>query len=211
MYARKVKGKELTFAVSGKLWNRSLVMIDSQTESLWSHLLGRSMEGKLKGTELETLPGVIMTWKAWKEAHPKTSVLAMSRTDHVFVKAFHESPGRFVLGLRSVSSAKAYSFEVLRAEPAINDQFDKEPVLILYDTEGTGGRAFSRQLDDRILTFRQAGRGVVDHQTGSSWNLEGECLEGELKGNRLKEIPAIPSFAKAWAQFYPDGEHYEKH
>ncbi|MFT4638235.1 MAG: hypothetical protein ACI8T1_001554 [Verrucomicrobiales bacterium] len=210
MYARKVQGKELTFAVSGKLWNRSLVMVDNQTDSLWSHLLGKSMEGELKGTQLETLPGVIMTWKAWKEAHPKTSVLKMSRTADEFVKAFHESPGRFVLGVRSETAAKAYSFESLKAERVINDVFEKGPIIVLYDPEGTGGRVFSRSLDGKTLTFRLAKDRIIDGETKSIWDLQGKCMEGPLKGKSLKEIPAIPSFTKAWAQFYPDGERYQK-
>jgi hypothetical protein len=198
VYARKVQGKELTFAVSGKLWNRSLVMVDNQTDSLWSHLLGKSMEGELKGTQLETLPGVIMTWKAWKEAHPKTSVLKMSRTADEFVKAFHESPGRFVLGVRSETAAKAYSFESLKAERVINDVFEKGPIIVLYDPEGTGGRVFSRSLDGKTLTFRLAKDRIIDGETKSIWDLQGKCMEGPLKGKSLHfDIRAGPRTARS--------------
>ena len=59
MYARKVKGKTLTLSVSGMLWNRSLVILDAETKSLWSHILGRAMQGPLEGETLEALPGLM--------------------------------------------------------------------------------------------------------------------------------------------------------
>ena len=44
-----VKDRKLTLCVSGKLWNRSLIMMDKETDSLWSHLLGEAMAGPLEG------------------------------------------------------------------------------------------------------------------------------------------------------------------
>ena len=41
------------------LWNRSLVMYDVETKSNWSHILGRAMDGEMKGTRLEMLPSEI--------------------------------------------------------------------------------------------------------------------------------------------------------
>ena len=55
VYASEVGGKKLTFQVSGKLWNRSLVMRDLETGSLWSHILGECMEGELMGKKLELI------------------------------------------------------------------------------------------------------------------------------------------------------------
>ncbi len=213
MYARKVNDQELNFSVSGMLWRRSLIMIDRETKSLWSHLLGKAMDGTLKGTTLETLPGVITTWKAWKEAQPKTSVLVMSRTAREFVKEFHEQPGRFVLGLRLLHRAKAYPFEALIAQPVINDTFGEDAVLLVYDPDGTGGRAFDRRVkvknEDRTLQFERGKGKLTDRETRSVWSEEGRCVEGVLKGIELRELPAIPSFAKAWKQFYPETEIYK--
>ena len=184
-------------------------MVDKETGSLWSHLLGESMRGELKGTLLETLPGTIMTWAVWKKAYPETTVLGLDRTAREFVKEFQETPGRFVLGLRSIKSAKAYPFEALEKERVVNDTFEEAPMVVLYDRESTGGRAFSRQLEERTLTFVWKEGAIVDEETGSTWTMSGECEEGSLKGKRLKEIPAIPSFAKAWSQFYPKSTVYQ--
>lgn len=208
MYARTVKGRELNFAVSGMLWRRSLVMVDEETQSLWSHLLGEGMRGEMKGVTLPTLPGVITTWKAWKTDHPDTSVLSMSRTAREFVKDFHAQPGRFVLGLRTDEAATAYPFELLMEEGVVNDDFAGEPVAVFFDREGTGGRAFSRRLDEQTLTFKQEDGQLTDQETKSRWDARGTAVEGELKGKVLREIPAIPSFRRAWKVFYPQTRVY---
>jgi hypothetical protein len=204
--------KELTFAVSGKLWNRSLIMIDSETKSLWSHLLGRAMEGELKGTELETVPSTMVDWKTWKVDHPETTVVALSRTSREFVRDFHDKPGRFVLGLRTLTEARAYSFDILRRRPVVNDKFDGEPVVLVYRPESAGGRAFVREVNGETLEFALSGTGALeDQKTGSRWNPEtGTCEEGKWKGQQLREIPAIVSFEKAWKVFYPESDYFRE-
>jgi hypothetical protein len=66
----------LTFAVSGMLWNRSLVMIDRETESLWSHLLGEAMQGPLKGSVLTQHVGILSFAHAWRQFHPDSRLLS---------------------------------------------------------------------------------------------------------------------------------------
>ena len=39
VFDRRVDSQVLTFQVSGMLWNRTLVMYDTETQSLWSLLL----------------------------------------------------------------------------------------------------------------------------------------------------------------------------
>ena len=217
------KAEPLTFAVSGKLWNRSLVMVDSETKSLWSHLLGKAMDGELKGTVLEVLPATMVSWESWKRDRPDTTVTALSRTSDRFLKEFHEDQRRFVLGLRSLNKSKSYGLDTLTATPVINDEFDGDPVVIVFREASAGGRAFLRTNNDDkgnadneiVLEFegKLAKEGdefrMKDRGTGSLWNAEtGLCEQGSLKGRRLKEIPAIISFRKAWETFYPDDERY---
>lgn len=216
------KPEPLTLAVSGMLWNRSLVMVDTETESLWSHLLGKAMEGELKGTVLETLPATMVSWQSWKKDHPGTTVTALSRTSQRFLKEFHADEGRFVLGLRSLSKSKSYGLDTLKKTPVINDEFNGDPVVVVFRAESAGGRAFLRTLDEagekdepvaldfesKLAKQGEAER-MKDRGTGSLWNPEtGVCEQGSLKGKQLKEIPAIISFRKAWEAFYPDDERF---
>ena len=78
VHARRVGDRTLSFIVSGKLWRNSLVMMDRETESLWSHITGECLEGELTGQHLEQLPSVQTTWEQWSQAHPDTRALKKS-------------------------------------------------------------------------------------------------------------------------------------
>lgn len=75
VYARSLGDTTLTLIVSGKLWRNSLIMMDEETQTLWSHVSGEAMSGPLEGRQLETIPSVQTTWQEWVSAHPKTRVL----------------------------------------------------------------------------------------------------------------------------------------
>ena len=70
---------------------------------------------------------------------------------------------------------------------------------------------FSRLVDGDEYTFGVSGKlwrnGVVmyDHQTKSLWSgVTGECLEGQLKGQRLEILAAVPKVRwQHWKQAYP--------
>ena len=103
VYASEVDGKKLTFQVSGQLWQRSLVMRDLETESLWSHILGECMQGELKGKKLELIPAEMTTWKQWLADHPQTTVLDMSPTAKRFDReCFKRMQPVFVITARQV-------------------------------------------------------------------------------------------------------------
>ncbi|MYG00660.1 DUF3179 domain-containing protein [Candidatus Poribacteria bacterium] len=78
MYSRELDGKTYTFGVSGKLWRDALLMYDHQTRSLWSHITGEAIQGKLKGKKLKPLTSIPqIEWKTWMENYPNTKVLSV--------------------------------------------------------------------------------------------------------------------------------------
>jgi hypothetical protein len=81
VYDRRVEGQVLTFRVSGKLYRNDLVMVDTETGSLWPQILGRAATGPLRGADLALIPSWTTTLGAWREAHPDTLVLARPRCD----------------------------------------------------------------------------------------------------------------------------------
>jgi hypothetical protein len=205
VYVTNVDGQKLTFCVSGQLWNRSLVMMDVETESLWSHLLGRGMEGRHKGTVLNTIPSDITTWAVWKAEHPETSVLNLQRSSRQFIKDFYKQPGRFVVGFVGNFGMCHVSMEQLLEQPVANVDARGLPLLVAFDPEGTATRVFRRKLDDRMLTFSANVSGkLVDDQTGSTWNRGGVAVAGLLKGKTMEQQVSIPSFRRAWLNFHPD-------
>ena len=210
MYARKVKDQKLTFVVSGQLWNRSLVMMDQETKSLWSHILGECVKGKLKGTELVVLPSDMLTWEAWKEEHPDSTVLNMHRTAKNFTKDFYKDPDRFVIGFMGQYGPHHVSFSKLRKSPLLNVDARGLPLLILGDSKSTSARLFVRRVGKRELTFEEAGQQLRDTQTKSLWDRRsGTAVEGEFKGQKLEPHAGIISFTKAWKTFHSESRVVE--
>jgi len=207
VYASQVEEKKLTFQVSGYLWRRSLVMRDIETETMWSHLLGRGMRGELEGRELETIPSVMMTWGEWRERHPDTSVLAMSRTvDHYRERAW-SNPGRFVYGiaLGAGRPAPAVALERLQRDRVVPVETQGVDLVVTH-TEGGAVQAFRASVNGRELDFESSAPGrMTDEQTGSQWDATtGEALSGSMQGSRLDRVQGTLSYEAAWNAFHPD-------
>jgi hypothetical protein len=67
--------------------------------------------------------------------------------------------------------------------------------------------AFLARLDDgTALSFTPAGEEgrFVDEATGSTWNLLGEAVDGELAGSQLTAVPLDDTFWFVWFAFQPD-------
>ncbi len=203
----------MNFQVSGLLWNRSLVMRDLETNSLWSHLLGKAMRGELKGTELKILPGVMTTWEEWRLRHPKTTLLGMSRTARSFRQAVWKKPGQFVYGvhLGAGRPSPAVAFRRLQQEPVFNFEAGGHLLLATAGSRGIRARVFNRRIKGEVYSFSEARRGVMtDDRTSSRWDVAtGECLDGKMKGAVLNVLPGTVSFRSAWRDFFPDGRIFE--
>ena len=205
MYATNVDKQKLTFCVSGQLWNRSLVMLDLETKSLWSHLLGRGMQGQHKGTLLKVIPSDITTWSVWKNEHLGTTVLNLRRSSRQFVKDFYKEPRRFVVGFVGNFAMHHVAMDQLLKRPIANIDAKGLPLLVVFDPEGTATRVFRRKLDDQVLTFSADSTDTLkDDQTDSVWNRSGVATEGPLQGKSLEQQVSIPSFRRAWQNFHPD-------
>ena len=205
MYATDRKDGRLTFAVSGMLWQRSLVMYDKETDSLWSHILGQAMSGKLKGARLEQVPSVMTTWAEWSKQHPDGTVVMMKPTARRFTSKYIRSLDQFVLGITEGEDAMAWSFATLAKKGVMHDKWQDTPIVVVYDKKSATPRMYKRVVDGKQLTFKLVDGQLQDAETKSTWNLiTGRAAAGPLKGTHLVALPAISSFTKAWKQFHPE-------
>lgn len=209
--SKKSRSVAITLQVSGKLWNRNLVMRDTETGSLWSHMLGECMEGPLKGARLELIPGAMMTWKGWKERYPKTTVISLKRTAQRYEKKIYRIKADFLYGVVINGQAAAYPFDVLGERRAIDDTVAEQPILVTFDPETTRANAFSRRIGKkkkmRVLTFQwHAESGVLtDVETGTLWDPgSGRARKGKLKGQQLTMVPGLVSYTRVWKIFHPE-------
>lgn len=116
----------------------------------------------------------------------------------------------------------AFSLDLLRENQVLNEKLGEIPVALFWKTGtasaldsssiadgrdiGTTG-VFSAQIEDKILTFSVIEDGLFsDQETGSTWDIFGEALEGPLEGSRLTPLPHHDTFWFAWAAFVPDTE-----
>lgn len=147
MYDRELKGRRLTFGVSGMLYRNSLIMYDRETRTLWSHLLGFAIDGPLDGTRLRSLPSVFTTWAAWRRTRPDTDVLSPRRAPYDGYEGYYENGQTGVLGVRRRDprlkpkelvlgvmepAAKAYAFRDLERLGRIRDEVAGRPIEVVY-------------------------------------------------------------------------------
>jgi len=159
------------------------------------------------------LPATMTTWAEWKQRHPKTTVLSMSRTSKKFRENVWKSPEKFVYGvpLGVGRSAPAVSLAVLQKNGMLQFVIDDTSILVTYSEKGKRVQAFDAQVDGKMLKFTLGDKGVLkDVATGSEWDgVSGMALSGTMKGKQLTMIPGTVSYRKAWKMFYPDDKVVE--
>ena len=119
----------------------------------------------------------------------------------------------FSLDLVSGGEAKATNTSVGDTEIVI---FWKSGQATALEADSVGeGRdvgstaVFLPVIDGAELTFSAEGEGFVDEQTGSTWNIVGEAVDGPLTGTRLEQINHLDTFWFAWATYQPGTELVE--
>lgn len=192
MHDRNVNGGELTFGVSGRLYNSNVLFYDHQTESLWSQIKEEAVTGPFTGTRLTTLPSTTTTWKSWRQAHPDTLVLSTqtgfvdkdysrdpyqsyANSPQIMFPVKHRDPRlpakEKVVGVQVGDMSKAYPLSALQllAQP-LKDTVGEKVLTLTYQPEGRNAT-------------------VVETDTG-----------------RL--LPAVTAYWFAWATFHPETEVY---
>jgi hypothetical protein len=134
------------------------------------------------------------------------------------------NPTERVVGLKVDGDVIAYPFSAVEEAGVINDEVGGTLVAVMHKS-GTAsaldGReiatsrdvgsvgVFSRQLGDQILTFEANGDGAfVDVETGSTWNILGEAIGGNMAGESLDPLLSFDHFWFAWTAFFPDTDLY---
>jgi len=203
VYAREARGQTLTLAVSGMLWEHNLVMVDEQTDSLWSHLLGEAMQGPLTGERLEPLPATMTDWRTWHDAHPQTTVAMLTRSERRLRRDVYRELDRYVIGLTDGDSARAWRFDRLLAEPVVNDRLGDVAVVVVFDQAGMTAVLYERTIDGRTIVFEEKDGNLVDPQTRARWDLlTGQSTNAD--GRHLTRLPGIVAFTHSWRRFHPE-------
>lgn len=65
----------LTFDFAMGLVKNNLLVVDRETESVWSQLDNKAISGPKEGEPMTIVPTLQTTWKFWREKHPDTKVM----------------------------------------------------------------------------------------------------------------------------------------
>ncbi len=220
MYSRNGDG-DSSFGVSGKLWNGVLVMYDRETESLWTQVDGRAIEGPRTGERLSHVPSTFTSWGEWRAAHPDTLVLEkptdirdfehsrydayLADPERLFLPELSEGlggigPKDVVFGLRLGEHQTAVAEAVLQEATVINAVLGKLPVAWVRFPSTGRVVAVNRKLSGSLLLL-----GAVD---GASAGREGEVrdvLTGRVwHVDQLDALRVDRAFWYAWKRTHPD-------
>lgn len=171
-----VKGEQVEFGTSGKLWNSNLVMYDRKTDSLWSQILGEAIVGEMTGTKLAVLPADIIRFGDFKKKYPQGQVLSRDTGATRFYGRdpygdYYTTPGtyfpvknrddrlgekEFILGIVVDGKAKAYFPPSVKTKGQVEDSFAGKIIVAKYEADIDAVRLFEKKSNgslERINPF----------------------------------------------------------
>ncbi len=228
IFNREVNGRELSFEISGEVYNNNTLLRDRETGSLWLQASGLAVSGELIGTQLEIIPAPVMTWESFKDAFPVAEALStdtgferdysrhpylgydesdiiyfpLNSTDNRIVKKW------IVNGVEMNNEYLAFSEKVIAGSYVQHDSVGGEELVALYDQETEVISVFKPyDSDENLLTFSyDFEENSIFDETGSTWTPFGLATDGPLAGTRLEQIAAPDMFWFCWSALHPDTE-----
>lgn len=192
-YRARTGDRELSFGVSGLLYNSDMLLYDRKTRSLWSQILRQAVSGPMKGTQLEAIPVDHTRWSEWRRQHPDTLVLS---TDTGYQRDYASSP------YPGYESSRKLWFPV----PAQDDRYHpKEPVLgVEVDGEFKAYPFVELGKTAGEVHDTLSGRSIIVSYDRRNHAATARFVNGE-------RLPAVTAFWFAWYAFHPDTGVYQVH
>jgi len=199
-------------AVVGKLAGKKLEVLPSQTLS-WADFRKRYPQGDVLSRDTGTERDYGRNpYQGYDDPDSPPFLLDGETDDRL-------SPKERVAAVTAGEETVVVPFSRLEKEPVVNEQVAGKPVVVFFkrgvvsaldagsisDSKDVGtAAAFERVADGRTLDFERREDRYVDRQTGSSWDITGRAVEGELRGERLPAVRHDEQFWFALAAFVPD-------
>ena len=203
---------------------------DATTKSWWRQATGVAVAGPLKGTALKEIASAQMSLASWIRKYPNTLIM---QPDPAFIKQYKGLEGfdngtinsglekrdsgswnfkSWVVGVQINGHAKAYDWNELVKQRVMNDTFQNTALVLVLENDNRSFHVWNRQVNDKLLqfSFDAASQTLKDNATNAAWNMNGECIEGALKGSKLAAIQAYQEFWHSWESFHPGTTKYNK-
>ncbi|MBO9464430.1 DUF3179 domain-containing protein [Tropicibacter sp. R15_0] len=193
-FDRRVKGKVLSFGVSGKLRNSDMVMYDRETQSWWQQAIGTGIVGEMNGVELKQVASWMESWDQFKARNPDGIVMA----EPPWNRSYGRNPYR---GYDSSHRPFLYSGEM-----------PPHGIPPLMRVVRVGDRAWpmDRLAQERkiteagvTLTWEEGQASALDHGVISKGRDVGSV---RVKDKQGRDLVHDVMFAFAFHAFWPDGK-----
>ncbi len=232
-WERTLNGETTTFGVSGLLYNTNLMPYDRATNSTWSQMLLKGVNGPHIRKEINTYPVVETSWKEWKNMFPNAEVLNLQtgfnraygqypygdyKTNHDFLLfPISNNDNRLPkkergLGVSVDGQSRFYRFRDFSSAEVVSyhDNLNGKAIVVAGSSSRNFMVAYNREIKEGVILdfFPVIGNGqvILQDQDGHQWSIFGEALNGPYAGQRLKPLDAYIGMWFAWAAFHPEIE-----
>ncbi len=232
---RTLEGSLTTFGVSGLLYKNNLVHYDRLTDSNWSQMLNKSINGSFITEELETFKVVETTWGTWKRMYPETLVLSRntghnrnygpalygdySVNNSNILFPIRNDDGRIekkerLHGIIVNDQVKAFRFSSFtEGITTFNDTYRGQDLVITGSAVDDFIVSYRRDMPDgTVLRFQPVQNAlpiIMTDGEGTSWDIFGNGISGPREGEHLTKANSYIAFWFAWGDFYPAPELFE--
>ena len=218
-----VNGKIESFRLVG-MDHFNAMFEDATTKSWWQQATGISIAGPLKGTALKELPSKKLTLEVWLRQYPNSLIM---QPDTLFNKDYKDlanydkgtikgslekrdslswKPKSWIVGVIHEHASKAYDWNDLVKKKIIQDSIAGLPILLALEKDTASFHVYDRRVNGSVLHFQPGINNdlLIDQNTNSTWNMDGLCVDGTLKGQKLVPVQAYNEFWHSWNNFHPN-------
>jgi len=228
---RDLWGETTTFGVSGLLYNSNLILYDRSTDSNWSQMLGRCVNGEFSGEDIETIRVLETTWGTWKTLFPQTKVVSRNtgyarnygnypygnyRSDDTLLFSVSRDDTRLhrkerVHGVLVDDRSRVYPImHFPDTFLTINDTVNGQEIVVVGNAAMNLVASYERVTDDgTVLTFEPLSDmlpAVMEDSEGTRWDILGKGIEGPREGDLLGPTMSFNAYWFAWAAFFGNAE-----
>jgi len=226
-WPQEIENLATEFGVSGLLYNNNLIAFDRATQSNWSQISLKAVNGPLIGTEMPTFQLVETNWSTWKAMYPETLVVSTdtgwdrpyglypygdfrTNNNNLFYPLSIDDPRlarkERVHGILMDGKAKVFRFSSFDVNNSlITDTFQQQDIIVV------GNRSdfivsFLATLPDGSkpnLSAINEGRAIITDDQGNKWDIFGFPVSGPLQ-MPLEATQSFMGYWFAWGAFYPE-------
>ena len=226
VYSPYVNGKIQSFRLVG-MDHFNAMFEDAATGSWWQQATGIAIAGPLKGNALKELPSKQLTLAAWLREYPNSYIMQPDtnfKQDYADLAGYDKGTIKgslehtdslswkrksWVIGVTYNRAAKAYDWKQLIKSKVINDSINGLPIMLTIENDTASFHVYNRLVNGKSLLFETGSNNLfTDESTHSTWNMDGECIAGALKGQKLNPVQAYQEFWHSWSNFHPNTTRY---